>query len=223
MRVLALLFCGISFYCSAQESVKEYYYPLSDKEEVKVYKYVDKSNPSNTEYWKVISSPLTNRLTTLSYDSALSIYNLFEEEFTARGSQLRAYSEFETSKQGETREVKAKILKDEVIRWDSRSEYEYHVRYSAHNGKTDFIKKRVLVGKEELLWDEKSYSVLKFRDDYLIDVSDQNVRYSFFQFAYYVKGLGMIKYRRYTPVEYIDFVLVEILSEEEFDTLLKNK
>lgn len=65
--------------CYAQKEIKEYYYQIGIKAEVSVYKYVDKNNPKNIEYWKVTTDPKTNTILTESYTTDFRLYNIFEE------------------------------------------------------------------------------------------------------------------------------------------------
>ena len=55
--------------CTTQKGLKKYYYPFKNLNNSKVYKYVDRNNKKNIEYWKVISIPKRNELKTVSYNS----------------------------------------------------------------------------------------------------------------------------------------------------------
>lgn len=51
ITLLILIFIISS--CSAKENFKNYCYQIGEVKEIKIYKYVDKNNPKNIEYWKI--------------------------------------------------------------------------------------------------------------------------------------------------------------------------
>ena len=207
--------------CTSQENLKDFYYPFSNKPLTKVYKYVDKNDSTKIEYWKVTTSPKTNKINTVSYDSEFIIYNTFDEVVKENGAELIGYSEFETNKKGGRIEIKAKIIDKDVYKWNKDKEYHYSVKYVNKYGRFDFKKKRVLSGFEKIQVNGKEYQAAKFRDEYHINVLDHDVIQKFHQDTYYVKNIGMIKYERKIPIQHktIELELVEILSEQEFEKI----
>ena len=215
----------ISFSCKAQKNLKEFYYPFSDKKETRVYKYVVKNDSTRNEYWKVTSIPKTKELKTISYDFDFNIYNTFYEIITDNGAELTAYSDFETNDNGKTKEIKAKVIQKNVYRWNGDKEYSYSVSYINKYGRFEFIKKRAESGIENTTVNGKEYKAVKFRDDYIISALDHNVEYRFYQDTFYVKDIGMIKYKREIPIQHqvIELELVEILTESEFEKIKANR
>lgn len=207
--------------CNAQENFKDFYYPFSNKTETKVYKYVDKNDSTKTEYWKVTAIPKTNELKTVSYDSNFNIYNTFNEVLTENGAELIAYSDFEVNDKGETKEIKATVIDKDIYKWNGDKEYTYSVKYVNKYGRFDFKKKRAESGLVTITVNSKEYQALKFRDDYIILALDHDVEQRFYQDAYYVKDIGMIKYKRKIPIQHelIELELAEILTEPEFEKL----
>ena len=220
INLILILFTAIS--CKAQENLKDFYYPISNKTETKVYKYVDKNDPTKIEYWKVTSIPETNELKTVSYDSDFNIYNTFDEVITESGAELVAYSDFEVNVEGERIEIKAKVIDKDVYKWNEEKEYTYSVKYVNKYGRFDFKKKRAESGFEKIKVNGKEYHAAKFRDDYLIYAIDHNVEQRFYQDAYYVENIGMIKYKRKIPVQHetIELELIETLTEAEFNNMM---
>lgn len=207
--------------CNAQNNLKEFYYPFSDKTESKIYKYVDKNDSTNIEYWKVTAIPETKELITVSYDSDFIIYNIFHELITENGAELIGYSDFEVNKKGDRKEIKAVVLNKDVYKWNGDREYTYSVKYVNKYGRFDFIKSRVQSGFENITVNGKEYQAVKYRDDYQILAIDHNVEQRFYQDAFYVKDIGMIKYKRKIPIQHelIELELAEILTEEEFEKI----
>ncbi len=93
ITLLILIFIISS--CAAQENFKEYYYPIGTKKEVKVYKYVDKNNQKNIEYWKVTTNSKTSKILTESFTADFRLYNIFEEELKSDGAEIIRYADFE--------------------------------------------------------------------------------------------------------------------------------
>jgi hypothetical protein len=207
--------------CKAQESLKDFYYPFSNKAETKIYKYIDKNDSTKIEYWKVTAIPKTNELKTVSYNSDFILYNTFDEIITENGAELIAYSDFEVSQKGERKEIKAKVIDNDVYKWNGDPEYTYSVKYVNKYGHFDFKKKRTESGFETITVNNKKYQAVKFRDEYIILALDHNVEQRFNQDTYYVENIGMIKYKRKIPIQHelIELELAEILTEQEFEKI----
>jgi len=220
-----ILILAATFSCNAQGSLKDFYFPFSKKTETKVYKYIDKNDSTKIEYWKVTSIPETKELKTVSYDADFNIYNTFDEVITENGAELVAYSDFEWNEKGEEKETKAEIIDKDVYKWNGDKEYTYSVKYLNKYGRFYFKKKRTESEIETITVNGKEYKAVKFKDDYIILALDRNVEQRFHQDTYYVKDLGMIKYKRKIPVqhEYIELELVEILSERQFEKIKANR
>ncbi|MCH2032297.1 MAG: hypothetical protein MK202_02160 [Tenacibaculum sp.] len=205
----------------AQDNLRDFYYPFSNKTETKIYKYVDKNDSTKIEYWKVTSIPETKELKTVSYDSEFKIYNTFDERITDYGAELTAYCDFEVNDKGERKQIEAKVIDKDVYKWNGDKEYKYSVKYVNKYGRFDFIKKRAESGIENVTVNGTEYRAIKFRDDYIITALDRDVEQRFYQDAFYVKDIGMIKYKRKIPVQHemIELELVEILTESQFEKI----
>lgn len=220
--LLTILLLNISG-CSAQENFKEYYFSVGTKKEVKVYKYVDKNNPENIEYWKVTTNPGTNRILTESFTTDFRLYNIFEEELKTEGAEIIRYVDFEKNRDGKTIRIDGIIIDKDVFKWNDKNKYKYSVIYESPNyGNEQFIKERTKNNFEKINIDGVDYSTLKFKDEYIIKSLENNEYYEFYQFTYYAKGIGMVKYQRYHPNgNTIELELMGTLTEEDFDKLIK--
>jgi hypothetical protein len=66
------------------------------------------------------------------------------------------------------------------------------------------------------------YETVKFMDEYEIKFLENGQNYEFYQFTYYAKDIGMVKYQRYHPDgTIIELELNDILSEKEFHNISK--
>ncbi len=207
----------------AQTNFKEYYYPVRAKKEVKIYKYVDKNNQSNIEYWKVTTSPETNRIITASYTTDRRLYNIFEEELKTDGAELVRYTDFEISDTGENVQIDGIVVDKDVYKWKDKNKYRYSIKYkSPKYGNELFTKERTVNSFEKIIVSGIEYATLKFRDEYEVKSLENNQYYKFHQFTYYAKDIGMIKYERYHPDgTTIELELRELLTLKQFEKLIK--
>ena len=222
ITLLILLYTTSS--CFAQKNFKKYYYQVGTKKEVQVYKYVDKNNPKNIEYWKVTTSPKTNRILTESFTTDFRLYNIFEEELKTDGAEIIRYVDFEKNDNGHNIRIDATIVHKDVYKWNDNKKYKYSVKYkNPKYGNEHFIKERTKNSLEIININGTNYSTLKFKDEYEIKLLDNKQNYKFYQFTYYAIGIGMVKYQRYHPNgTTIELELNEILTEKEFDKLVEN-
>jgi len=222
--LLLILICTISS-CFAQENFKEYYYQIGTKKEVKVYKYIDQNNTAHIEYWKVTTNPKTNNILTESYTTDFRLYNIFEEELTTYGAEIIRYVDFEKNSDGQNVPMIGTIVDKDVYKWNDTNKYKYSVKYKSLNyGNEKFIKERTKNSFQVINVNGIEYATLKFMDEYEVKSLEKNQNYQFYQFTYYAKGLGMVKYQRYLPNgKTIELELNEILTEKEFDKLISGK
>ena len=205
--------------CNSQVNLKEFYYPFSDKIETKIYKYVDKNDSEKIEYWKVTTNPKTKEINTVSYDSDFNIYNTFDEIVTENGAELIRYADYEKNAFGKTVPINAEIVNKDVFKWNGDKEYSYSVKYRNQYGRMEFLKKRTELGFEKIIVNGKEYETIKFKGDYFIKAIDQNDSYGFYQYSFYAKDIGMVKYERHIPNKVIELELSELLTESDFHKL----
>ncbi|WP_430413186.1 hypothetical protein [Kordia sp.] len=219
ITLLILIFIISS--CSAQENFRDYYYQIGTKKEIKVYKYVDKNNPRNIEYWKVTTNPKTNKILTESFTTDFRLYNIFEEELKTNGAEIIRYADFEVNDEKQNIRIDGTIVDKDVYKWNDTNKYIYSVKYTSPKyGNEQFIKERTKNSFEKITISGTEYSTLKFKDEYEIKSLENDQNYEFHQFTYYAKGIGMVKYQRYHPDgATIELELTEILTEKEFDEL----
>lgn len=207
--------------CSAQENLKNYYYPIGQKKEVKVYKYVDKIKPENVEYWKVTTNPKTNTILTESYTTDFRLYNIFEERLDTNGAKIIRYSDFDQNDNGQNIRIDGTVVDKDVYQWKDNGKYKYSVKYrSPKYGNEQFIKERTKNSFENIKIKGTEYQTVKFMDEYEIKSLENEQNYEFYQFTYYSKDIGMVKYQRYHPDgTTIELELEQILPEAEFEKL----
>ncbi|UKN00190.1 hypothetical protein K6119_10645 [Paracrocinitomix mangrovi] len=200
---------------SCDESVKEYYYSLEDFTVPKFYKYENKTNPSYTQYWKMSSKPDDQILITEAFNADFVQFEYFSEQYDSEGSKLVEYYPIsEGQKTGTT-----PIHKD-VFLWQPKDEYQYQVEYTDKNGKTTFSKKRKLISFEDIEYMGIKTQAAKFRGDYSFQYHKYGQTVEYWQYSYYTKEHGFVKYNRTLPDgSKSTLELTEILSESDWQQL----
>ena len=195
-----------------------YYYPIDNNITTKIYKYVNPEDPNLTEYWMVSYEENTELMTTKSYRSNFEPYNLFQETVNNQRAKLIRYSDIDEK----NKEIVSKVMKTDVYNLIKDKDYSYSVKYTDQWGQVEFEKNRIFVNFETIDVNDKEYKTAKFKDKYFMNYIDQNDEFSYDQFTYYAKGIGMVKYERHTPTGEIRILeLKEILTEMEFNEVKK--
>ena len=177
--LLILLFTASS--CLAQENLKDYYYSIGTKKEVSVYKYIDKNNLKNIEYWKVTTNPATNTILTESYTTDFRLYNIFEETITSKGAEIIRYVDFMKKNNGKIERIEGTILSKDVYKWSDSTKYTYAVKYKRPiYGNEVFTKDRTKNSFTDVNIYGKKYATVKFLDEYEIELQDRDQIYKFY-------------------------------------------
>lgn len=212
--LIALLISTTLF--SQESDFKKFYYPINGEPKIKVFKYVDKYDPTNVEYWKVTTDPKAKTILTENYTSDFKKYNSFLEKYNSGGSQLIRYTDFDS--QGDS--IPSEIIHRDVYKWNDPNKYQYSVEYNRNDTLAKFTKTRIENGFQEITVKNKKYHTLRFLDEYKTSLPDHSLEYNFEQMSFYAEKIGMVEYRRYLPTgKIIELELHEILSEQEFKKL----
>lgn len=207
--------------CSAQGNLKDYYFPISSSKDVKVYKYVDITNPNNIEYWKVTTNPKTNTILTESYTAVFRLHNIFEEQLNTDGAEIIRWASFIENENEKDIRIDGTVVDKAVYQWKDNGKYKYSVKYSRPKyGSELLIKERSRNSFEKIEIKGIEYQTVKFMDEYEYKSLENEQNYKFYQFTYYSKNIGMVKYQTYYPDGTNENMeLEQILSEAEFENL----
>ncbi len=218
MRYLILFSLSILFDGFSDGSLREFYFPVDDFSESKVYKYECLSDSSRTQYWKLTFNQDSQVLETEAYTSEFRKYELFKERITDKGTEVTEFISFPSNDKGLSIPVQNTLKDVDVFRWNDEESY----RYSAEtdydgNYKTVFTKDREFKGMAEIsVFGEKKTSA-KLLGKYKTEVVNSDETYEYSQFSYYVRGIGLVRMEK----EYSDgftevLELTEILSLDEW-------
>lgn len=205
------------FIFSYQVEYKEYYYDLKNFQKPKVYKYKRSTkDSSDTEYWKITSDTITKELITETFNSSFKQTEYFKEKFDTSGSKMLEFLLLEDSI---NTEVSLPIQQD-VYLWNNPGPYKYSTIYISKYGKIYFEKTRTYQGLEKIKLLGKTYNAIKFKGEYVFKITDQNQTYKYYQYSYYIKDLGFVKYKRvFEDLSETELYLSHIYTEEEWNSL----
>lgn len=157
------------------------------------------------------------------YDNQFNLTESCSEHITESGSQLKKYLfSFEEG------DVEGDNAETDMYKWNhSREEpITWSVSYIGPEGFESVSKTRDYRGKStETKFNGKSIETIQFRDEFKVELGGEQGknRIKFYQNSYYAKGIGMVRYNRIIEDNpNIDFRLVEILTEQEWDGLINN-
>ena len=147
------------------------------------------------------------------------IPNLAEDVAIQRNLEIIRYADFDQNDEGQNILIDGNVVDNDVYKWADDNKYKYSVKYkSPKYGNEQFIKERTKNSFENINVRGTEYSTLKFMDEYEIKSLENEQNYKFYQFTYYAKDIGMVKYQRYHPDgTKIELELDIVLSEQEFE------
>jgi hypothetical protein len=200
-------------------SVKEYYFPMSELTDGKVYKYECKSDPNQTQYWKLTYDSDAQVLTTEAYESDFRQYELFKEKVTDKGTEAIEFISYIKKQEGIQLPVNH-ILKDvDVFRWSTKEPYKYTAE-TDYDGEftTIFTKERTYEGESKINVLGEDHKAIKLKGDYKTVVVNSSEKFEYSQHSYYVKGVGLAKMeKQFSDGRKVDLELTEIMTIDEWN------
>ena len=220
-------------------NLEEYYFPIDDLENTKVYHYVSDETEVKHLYW-VLKKSVKNGKTFLITDSysmnssgEFKRIEIINEEINEAGSFVKEYTKFQFDKNGNKFEVSAKLQSECVFKWDmNKGEkiiWEFETENKLYPGYiTNVEKKREYIKETTIIkFNDKEYDAIVFSDNFKVKQSNSTFNKSiisnFTQTSYYAKGIGMYQYVRKFPDGQVTYTLNKILSKGQWNDLKKKK
>jgi hypothetical protein len=209
--IIILIFSGCS--------IKQYYFPISELTDGKVYKYECKNEPNRTQYWKLTYNPENKVLTTEAYKSDFRQYELFREKVTDKGTEVIEFISYLKNGKGLSVPVSNIPKEIDVFRWKKSEPYKYSAEtLYAQNQKTIFSKEREYVGKSKITILGKEDEAIKLKGNYKTVVVNSTDKFEYTQFSYYIKGIGLAKMEKeYSDGKKETLELTEIMKIEKWN------
>lgn len=218
--------------CQKKESlIKESYYQIEDHIIPKVYLFEEEGGTFKM-YVKVSADSVTKTLKREFYECSFKVnsfsYVVWKEKFNSIGSKLIYYSESEF---GAAKIDPAK--ENYIIKWhpDSVCNYAFDISwYEEALQEESFFSRNVkrTFTNEESIQSLGNYDMaVKFSDEHTnMDNGNSLHASSFWEYTYFQKPYGCIKYERHQQSNYGSGILImnltEVLSEAEWEKILMN-
>lgn len=222
------------------KSLIEYYYPVEELEQPKVYHYKTGKELNKHVFWK-LSTEIDNGNIYLisdvySYDEKgeLSKIEEVKEKITDKGAFVVEHAEYEQDDFDNTFKLNSVIGDNCVFLWkvkfNEKIEWNYSNQSKIFENRTQFVNKKSYLEstEQQIVFNGSKYKTVVFKDRFYYEYTNnitKKVESSFRiqQISYYAKGLGLISYKLKIPSgPEMTFTLDEILSEDEWDKLLNN-
>ncbi|WP_298546057.1 hypothetical protein [uncultured Aquimarina sp.] len=212
-----ILFLIPGYIFSYQIDYKSYYYNLKDFQEPKIYEYKrSNKNSLDTEYWKIISDTINKELITETFNSGFKQIEYFKEKFDESGAKMLEFLLLEDSSSTKV----SKPIEQNVYLWNNPGPYKYSTKYDSRYGEVYFEKTRTYQGLEKIKILDKTYNAIKLKGEYVFKIKDQNQTFTYYQYSYYIKDIGFVKYKRvFEDHSETELYLYHIHTEEEWNNL----
>lgn len=223
MRFIKLISIIVLTLTCYEDSIKAYYFPISELSNGKVYKYECKQDSTKTQYWKLTSDLKNNMLTTEAYEGNFRKYELFKEKVTASGTEVTEFISYLKNSKGILIPIHKELVDVDVFKWETAEPYQYsaNAQYDKYT-KTFFSKKRTYIGKTKIKVLGKEYDAVKLKGTYKTVVLNSKEKFEYTQFSYYIKGIGLAKMEKmYADGTEEILELTAILSIDEWKNLKK--
>lgn len=206
-------------FSSCGEDLQEYYFDYEDFKSPKYYYFKCQEDPSASVYWKMKYNEKNGLFVTEGFNSKLDRVDLFTEKKDEQGAKLVEYTMMNDSTP-----IYTVPLDRNVYLWDDNDDtYSYAVEYSYEGSKVTFRKTRQFLDKEDVMIMGEKLEALKYKSIFRHVAIGTGDSYEFWQFGYYTKEHGFVKYERHLPSgETLTYELVKIFSEKEWKELVKS-
>lgn len=206
------------------DSAKDYYFPVEELTDSKIYTFTCKADSKRTEYWKLTYNPKDSTLVTEAFHANFEQFEFFEERLTSKGFQLEKFvTHIAQDKTGRPAKVIRKPIEKDVYLWETKKPYTYSASFIDEDyGEILFAKKRTFVGKEKLTVNSEEYDVLKFTADCKTELISTKEKFEYSQITYYAKNIGMVRSeKQFDDGKNVVIELSDILSLDEWNQLKK--
>jgi len=246
--VISLL---VVFLCSCEDhpgepkgkvnNAMDYYFPIEDLRDTKVYHYKP-TNKANQEMYWVLSVHDTLGKTYMITDAYSKDVNgtawkleWMKEEITIDSAVVKDYIRYYYDDSRYITPIRATIQSPTTFRKELNKNSSVIWGYSANDPysasvKEEMKRKRTYTGNSyETNFNNQKVEALVFKDQFIIrQIKNKDEVLSvedFYQYSYYAKGIGLIKYKRFFDESTYEFTLVDIYSvdNQNVPDLIRNK
>jgi hypothetical protein len=110
-----------------------------------------------------------------------------------------------------------------VFKWSDKGPYEYSIEFlNEYQQWIFFNKSRGYIGKEDVEILGQKFDAIKFKGIYSFGLVGKEVECEYYQYSYYVREIGMVKYEKNFPDRKGSILdLTKIYSEDEWNEMIQ--
>ncbi|MCC6727368.1 MAG: hypothetical protein IT258_22875 [Saprospiraceae bacterium] len=232
---LAICFvaCGNEKPSDGLKNIENFYYPLSDLQEGRVYEYEplgDKRHPPVYWYYKSITQDGKGYLLGTSYGPTFAPDQFVREEQVDNGMLLNDFLIYETDAEGKSQPIKAEIEAANVFPFKVKPLgsvllTSLHWRPLGDTSSITLVRNRQYDSDTSFTYQGKQVEAVKFNTRELVDQEEVgHLELEFGGTEIYGENLGLVYFRKDIDGEQrIEYQLKATYSMEEFEAKFKQK
>ena len=227
------LIASFSVACNNEKDITEYYFPVKDLQQGKVYEYRFVGKPEvNPQFWYYqtlkadpkASDKSGQFFTGTLYNAKYQIQQIINEEVVSNGMMLNDLYLYMYDSTGVQTRIQPQILSPAVFPFeiaDTSHIYLYKIKFAYPNDTTHtttIIKNRRFTGKTTYVYKGKKYDCVVFENRESVD-DDMNGRWhnEFQSKELYAKGLGLIYYKKTLGQNVLEYELSDIYEMSDLE------
>ena len=204
-----------------------YYFPIRNDAELRVYKFVDQNDEENKEYWLIESDPKARTLVLKKNNSDHQLHSAYFVQVNTESVNLIEYSHYKISENMSTK-LRTRSINENDVFSNKPKLCKYAYEYIDSIGTKSIENIRSFENFEKIKFKNKNYKAAKFNDQYTITIKEKSDVYKIQQYSYFAQNIGLVKYERLIEENKTEMMkLEEIMTYDQYKIMrrknLRNK
>ncbi|MCF8247678.1 MAG: hypothetical protein K9J37_21595 [Saprospiraceae bacterium] len=214
-------------------NIEDYYYPLSDLQDGKVYEYEplgEEGDPPVYWYYRSVLEGGSGYLVGMSYDPAFNPDQFVREERVWNGMLLKDFIIYETDAEGKSQQIRAGIEAANVFPFEVKPLggvllSSLHWRPLGDSSSITLVRNRQFDSDTTVVFQGKNVDAVKFNTRELVDQEEEgHLELEFGGTEVYAKKIGLVYFRKNVSGQRrIEYRLKSVYSMAEFEQKFKEK
>lgn len=239
LGVLGCLLAAFSFFACANKAkngfknIEDYYFPLSDLQDGKVYEYQpahEEGDPPVYWYYRSVLKDGSGYLVGMSYNPSFEPDQFVREERVGNGMLLNDFYVYETDAEGKSQQIKAEIDAANVFPFEVKPVSSVllsslHWRQLGDSSSITLVRNRQYDSDTTVVFDGKNVPAVKFNTRELVDQEvEGHLELEFGGMEVYAKKLGLVYFKKdVSGQRRIEYKLKAVYSMADFEQKFKEK
>lgn len=215
------------------KNIEDYYFPLSDLQDGRVYEYQpvhEESDPPVYWYYRSVLKDGSAYLVGMSYNPSFEPDQFVREERVGNGMLLNDFYVYETDAEGKSQPIKAEIDAANVFPFEvkpvsSALLSSLHWRQLGDTSSITLLRNRQYDSDTTVVFDGKNVPAVKFNTREMVDQEvEGHLELEFGGIEVYAKKLGLVYFKKdVSGQRRIEYQLKAVYSMVEFEQKFKEK